>query len=315
MIESVAQIAPSARATSLRGDQAGLRLATRAAAPNDDTDVQVAEPKPATLYIFSDGRFADPAARLGNLEPVYRPIGADAASNVGIAVLNVRRNESRPDQSQAFARLENYSQAVAEVALELWLDGEMIDAARFQIPPGESQGFQRDLGPVQAGRLRLAITKAEFLHEDGGRCDDQLAVDNEAWAAVRKNRPANLLLVTPGCEAIRLALTTELAGQLANVTIESPEVLDKDGDYARQAASGAFDLIYLDRCRPREMPHANTFFVGMPPISVRLPPDREAGEPEKVDAQWRRGRRWAARGSSTSTPPTRSPGGSIWTMC
>ncbi|MDD4267803.1 MAG: VWA domain-containing protein [Pirellulales bacterium] len=290
LIESVAQIAPSARATSLRE---AIKLASGLANPgrsaNDDTDVQVAEPKPATLYIFSDGRFADPAARLGNLEPVYRPIGADAASNVGIAVLNVRRNESRPDQSQAFARLENYSQAVAEVALELWLDGEMIDAARFQIPPGESQGFQRDLGPVQAGRLRLAITKAEFLHEDGGRCDDQLAVDNEAWAAVRKNRPANLLLVTPGCEAIRLALTTELAGQLANVTIESPEVLDKDGDYARQAASGAYDLIIYDRCRPREMPHANTFFVGaLPPISVRLPPDREAGEPEKVDL-WRAG--------------------------
>lgn len=288
LVESVEQIAPSARATSL---VEAVKLASGLANPgrsaNDDTDVQVAEPKPATLYIFSDGKFADPAAPLGNLEPVYQPIGADAASNVGIAVLNVRRNESRPDQLQAFARLENYSQAEADVALELWLDDDMIDAARYQIPPGESQGFQQDLGPLQSGSLRLVIAKAKFLHEDGSVSDDQLAVDNQAWTVIRKNRPANLLLVTPGCEAIRFALTTEAARQLANVTIESPEVLNKGDDYAQKAASGAYDLIIYDRCRPREMPQANTFFVGaLPPVSFDLPPDREGGESKKVEL-WR----------------------------
>ena len=75
-----------------------VKLASGLANPsraNDDTD---AGGRPAGDAVHLQRRkFADPAALPGNLAPIFQPI-ADAASNVGIAVLNVRRNESRPDQ-------------------------------------------------------------------------------------------------------------------------------------------------------------------------------------------------------------------------
>lgn len=286
LLRSIEEIEASSRTTSLsEAIKVASGLANPGRSASDATDVQVAEAKPATLYIFSDGRFPETEIALGNLEPVYKPIGTDDAANVGIAIFNVRRNETRPDQLQAFARLQNYSEAEASVALELLLDGEMIDAARFQIGPGETQGFQRDLGDLQTGRLRLVITETEFLYENGTVARDRLALDNVAWTVARRSRPANVLLVTPGCEPLQFALSTGLALRLANVTLESPEALDDEqSDYYQQEAIGAYDLIIFDRCRPKRMPQSNTFFLGtMPVTSVELPPEEEGGEPRRIE--------------------------------
>ena len=286
LLRSVDAIKPTTRTTSL---SEALKVASGLANPgrtaNDATDVQVAEAKPATLYIFSDGKFPEPTMSLGNLEPVYMPIGTDEATNVGIAIFNVRRNESRADQLQAFARLENYSKAEASVSIELLLDGEMIDAARLQIGPGEAQGFERDLGELQTGKLELVITEAEFFAAEGEPLKDQFALDNRAWAVARKSQPANVLLVTEGCEPLEFALSTGLAMKLANVALESPAVLeDEKSEYYQREAVGAYDLIIFDRCRPKVMPQANTFFLGAMPVhGVELPPEEEGGEPRQID--------------------------------
>lgn len=286
LLRSVDAIKPTSRQTSLAE---ALKVASGLANPgrsaSDATDVQVAEAKPATLYIFSDGKFPEPAISLGNLDPVFVPIGTDEATNVGIAVFNVRRNESRTDQLQAFARLENHSKAEATVSIELRLDGEMIDAARLQIGPGETQGFERDLGELQTGKLELLITEAEFFTTERAAAQDQLALDNQAWTVARKSRPANVLLVTPGCEPLQFALSTGLALKLANVTLESPDVLqDEKSEYYQREAVGAYDLIIFDRCRPKVMPQANTFFLGAMPVhALELPPEQEGAEPRRVD--------------------------------
>ena len=52
------------------------------------------------------------------------------------------------------------------------------------------------------------------------------------------------------------------------MTIESPAFLEKDA-YQQQASAGAYDLVIYDRCHPKEMPQANTFFLGaLPPGDV-----------------------------------------------
>ena len=49
---------------------------------------------PASLYIFSDGRFGPVAGfALGNLDAKFVPIGSPDARNVGITAFSVRRNE------------------------------------------------------------------------------------------------------------------------------------------------------------------------------------------------------------------------------
>ena len=89
-------IRPTSRGTSLLE---ALKLAAGLANPGrsaeDVSDVQVAEALPATLYIFSDGRFGPVAGfALGNLDPKFVPIGSPEARNVGITAFSVRRNET-----------------------------------------------------------------------------------------------------------------------------------------------------------------------------------------------------------------------------
>ncbi len=286
LLRSVDEIKPTARSTSL---SEAIKVASGLANPgrnaNDATDVQVAEAKPATLYIFSDGKFPETTIPLGNLDPVYTPIGTDEAANVGIAVFNVRRNEARPDQMQAFGRVENSSKAQAVVEVEFHVDGQRLDAGRYEIGPGESAVVRSDLGGFETGKLKLTITKAEFFTAEGAALKDQFALDNEAWIVARKNRPANVLLVTPGCEALKFALSTGLASKLANVTIQSPDVLaDEKSEYHQREAVGAYDLVIYDRCRPKTMPHANTFFLGaLPTTAVEVAAETPEGKPRRID--------------------------------
>src|SRR5690606_15273152 len=68
-----------------------------------ETDVQVAEPMPATMFILSDGGFSTvPSFFLGNLSPRYTPIGRPDVANVGILAFSAERNPENPAQTQAY---------------------------------------------------------------------------------------------------------------------------------------------------------------------------------------------------------------------
>ena len=268
--QAVAAIGPTDRPTSLLE---ALKVASGLANPgrtaDDVTDVQVADPLPATVLIFSDGKFAAVSGfALGNLDAVYKPVGDPQAVNVGITTFTVRRNEARPQQLQTFARVENFSAQPVNVAMELRMDGQVINADRFELGPEETRGVTFDLGAFESGVLQLAANTA-----------DDLALDDVAWTVVNPPRRAKVLLVTPGVEPLELALATSAALELAEVTVESPLALDKN-PYRQQAAAGAYDLIVYDRCRPQQMPQANTLFIGALP-----PSDDWKAEPKVVAPQ------------------------------
>ena len=254
---ALAAIRQTNHTTSL--DEA-LRLASGLANPGrsatEMSDNQVAEPLPAKLYIFSDGRFPDVRGfSLGNLDPFFVPIGDAEAANVGIVGFSTQRNEDKPDQLQAFARLENHSSTEANVSLELRLDGNLIDARQVKIPADGADSEVFAAGAVESGVLRLVLAPADFL-----------AQDNEAWAVVNPPRRTKVLLVTPGNPPLSRALRVPAAQQWSDVSEEKPAALDTP-EYLKQAASGAVDLVIYDRCRPKEMPQANTLFIGsLPPV-------------------------------------------------
>ena len=304
--EAVDGIRPSVRGTSLlEALQVASGLANPGRSAGDIRDVQVAEPMPATVVIFSDGKFQDPTAfRLGNLEAVYKPIGSGGAENVGIVALSVRRHETKPDQLQAFARLENFGSDPCEAALELRLDGRLLDASRVQIAGGESKGVAFDLGAIDTGVLKLQASTG-----------DDLRPDDTAWAVVNPPRRAKVLFVTPGNEPLEMALTTKAAAELAEVTVESPDFLKNEKSYCQPAAAGVFDLVIYDRCRPEVMPQANTLFLGaVPPVpGWKAGPAQKAPQILDVDVahplmQWiDLGDVLVARGTPLSSPP----GGSV----
>lgn len=254
---ALAAVQPTNHGTSL--DEA-LHLAAGLANPGRSatelTDTQVAEPIPATLYIFSDGRFPDVRGfSLGHLTPVYEPIGESDAANVGIVGFNTSRNEDKPGELQAFARLENHGDREANVTLELRLDGNLIDAKQVKLAANGAESEVFAVGQVESGVLHLTLTPADLL-----------AQDNQAWAVVNAPRRTRVLLVTPGNEPLSRALAIPAAQKWADVTEFKPELLDTV-EYRKLAASGTIDLVIFDRCAPKQMPQANTLFIGrLPPV-------------------------------------------------
>ncbi len=273
--QRLAAVKQSDRTTSLAEAlrvAAGLANPGRTSNVQDSKDFQVAEARPATLFMYSDGRFPDVKDfALGHLEPVYYPIGTETAANVAIAALTTARREDQPDMLQAFARLQNYGLEKVGVDVELQIDGELVDAKRVEIEPGESTGVAYDLEEIPTGILKL--------HAD---TKDALAIDDTAWSAVNVPRRCKVLFITPGNEPLEIALGTDRAREVADITQHSPDYL-KTPAYQKQAASGAFDLAIFDRCRPEQMPQANTWFIGKLPTEGWRAGEKVGG-PQIIDS-------------------------------
>jgi hypothetical protein len=235
---------------------AGLANPGRTSDADNVLDVQVADALPATLYLFSDGGFAAVADfSLGNLTPKYIPIGSPDPQNVAIVALSAERNPERPDQMQAFARLENSGSRDIHGTASLHLNDSLIDAANVRVPAGEAAGVEFTLGQQDRGLLRLDWEEP-----------DDLSLDNTAYAPLNPAREARVLLVTPGNDALQIALATDEVLATASVAVADPAVLQTK-EHQNLAAAGYYDLIIYDQCQPDQMPQASTLFVGqLPPV-------------------------------------------------
>ncbi|MGE0756263.1 MAG: BatA and WFA domain-containing protein, partial [Pirellulaceae bacterium] len=220
-------------------------------------DIQVADELPATMYIYSDGGVPSVSNfSLGHLTPVFIPIGSPAPENVGIVAFTADRNPEKPGETQAFARIQNGGAEDVTVEISLFLNEILADASEVTVPAAAETGVEFDLEAVEDGVLRLDIARA-----------DHLPLDNRAHVALGVPRPARVLLVTNGdSDALRLALTTEQATKVAEISFAEPSVL-KTKQHQDQALTGSYDLIIYDQCQPETMPQANTLFLGaVPPL-------------------------------------------------
>jgi hypothetical protein len=231
----------------------GLANPGRSAA--SEQDVPTAQPMPATLYIFSDGGYSSvPSFFLGHLEPVYVPIGSEAAQNVGILAFSAERNVENPEQTQAYARLENFSDQTVSVEVSLLFNGRLLDVDSLTIEPGSPAGVDFNLRDVNDGVLTLTIDT-----------EDDFALDNTAYAVLNPPRKARLLLATPGNDALQFGLTTTESQKIADLSLVAPDYLQSE-EFGKRSENGEFDLVICDRCAPPTLPAANTLFIGhMPP--------------------------------------------------
>lgn len=272
--QAVNKIKATNRTTDLRE---ALRAASGLANPGrisqkGTNDVQVADALPATMYIVSDGGFDQlPEFSPGNLDAEYIKIGTAAPSNVGVVAFSTERNAEKAGQLQAFARIENTSDAAVEVDVSLFLNDTLADASRVSIPADAAEGVSFALRDVQDG-----VLKVEVQHKD------HLALDNLAYAPINTPRRARVLVVTSGNDALKLALTTEAALKIADVAFVGPEALATK-EHRDAVLAGSFDLIIYDRCVPTEMPEANTLFIGaIPPAEGWKGGERQQG-PQVID--------------------------------
>lgn len=264
-------IRPTPRATNiLEALKVSAGLANPGRSGEDITDFRVAQAMPATIYIFSDGCFPEVQGfSLGNLEPVFRKIGAADPPNIGITAFSAGQNEVRPDQLQAFAQLQNFGPEEVETVAELYLDDTLVDRRRMRIPAGQARGEAFPLSRIDSGTLRLRVLS-------GGR----LALDDEAWVPVSPPRRARVLVVTQGNECLVKALRTTTAAEVADVVVETPAYMATP-EYKTLASGRSLDLVIYDRCAPEEMPQANTLFVASVPPKPKAPAgEAKPGVPE-----------------------------------
>jgi hypothetical protein len=234
---------------------AGLANPNRTSQAGDVNDVQVADALPAELYVYSDGGFGPVTDfNLGNLTPTYVAIGTASAANLSILTFNAERNLERPEQVQAFASVANLGTRAIACTASLYLDQELIEAEAIDLEPGDETGLSFQLDAVDGNELKLVL-----------ETEDDLEIDNTAYAALTPIRNVSVLLVTPGNRALELALETEQASKLGTIETRLPDYLQSDA-YKARAAEGTDDLIIFDRCAPDAMPPVNTMFVGaLPP--------------------------------------------------
>jgi len=258
--QKIAQIQPTQRTTDLREAlraAAGLANPGRTSDADNANDVQVAEAQPATLYLYTDGGFpAVPDFSLGNLTPQYVPIGSQSPRNVGLVAFAAERNPEQPEQWQAFARLANSGAEDVSLDVSLLRDGSLADAQTVTVPAQGQAGVHFELPGIERGTLQAVLD-----HED------DLALDNQAYATIDPGRRARVLLATPGNLALQLALDTGEVRELADVSVVAPAELDSKPHQAL-ALAAHWDLMIYDRCTPQTMPQANTLFIGrVPPVT------------------------------------------------
>ncbi|MEM8865273.1 MAG: BatA and WFA domain-containing protein [Planctomycetota bacterium] len=276
--ERLASIEPTAESTDLDG---ALRLAGGVANPGqvlveeELPAAEVVEPTPTTLYLFTDGQFAAVQDfSLGNLNPIFVPVGSSEANNLAITAFNTRRSEAtrlvanRADEIEAFVQVANYSSEPRTVVIELTLEGEFLDARAAEAPAGGTASFTFPLADAPAGKLAAKIDRKSL-----DAAGDALTLDNTAFAALNDRDPGAILLVTPGNLVIETALGTARAERLGGIEVAPPSTL-VDEQRQAQLAAGDYDLVIFDRCSPASeeaMPRANTLFIGeLPPTTSWL---------------------------------------------
>ncbi|MBM4004536.1 MAG: VWA domain-containing protein [Planctomycetes bacterium] len=234
---------------------AGQANTAQSGDPNNPQDQRVAEARPTTVYIFSDGGIgAVEDVTLGRLEVRYVAIGQSTPDNVAVTAFSVDRNPERADELQAFGRVENFGFEAREVSVSLYLDGQLQDAQKLNLEPQAGSGVQFQLRDVEQGQLKLLVD-----------IQDDLEIDNQAFAAIDAPRPSRVLMVTRGNDSWRRALSTDVARRLADVVFVEPSYLESKA-YLDESDLGQYDLIIYDQCQPPRMPQANTMFLGdLPP--------------------------------------------------
>ena len=255
----LAAVRPTDRATSiLDALRAAAGLANPGRLATEDRDVPAADPLPARVYILSDGNFPEVTGfSLGNLEPIFIPIGSAEARNVAITALGVDTPDEPESTRQLFARVENFTPTAERLEVSLFQNDTLIDAASLDVDAEAGRGVVFDLGDVSAGVVQVRLASAAGA--------DHLATDDVASLRLNAPRSVRMLLVTPGNEPLELALTRGRARSRVELRVEPPSYLDAPDAWAEIDAAG-WDWILFDRCVPARMPQASTWFLGaMPP--------------------------------------------------
>jgi hypothetical protein len=266
-------IEPTDASTRLRD---AMTLAEAYSTPIGEGIGVTADPVAAAhLILISDGRIADTpelTLRRGTMELVT--VG-QAANNVGIVNMDVRRNYERPEIINVVVRVRNLGPEPATRDLSLFIDGELKEvrslgtlAANAPKVKDEPEAISSDM-PPEGSEI---VASFDVEHEAAGEIEarltggtDAFPADDHAFGTIDAPRPVSTLLVTHGNYFLKLALSS-LPGQPP--VILSPEEYEKATD-ADLLVDGRmkYDVVVFDAYSTDRVPPGNyIFFGGVPKL-------------------------------------------------
>jgi len=173
------------QATAGGGDlAAAIELASAVAARQPDS----------LIVVLSDGRVSLPErlAVKGRLR--YVPVG-QSGQNQAISAMSLEPNAGG-ESSIAFVQVNNYGDAPARRRLDLYADGQLVNAFDLEIAPGDQSTVIADALPQGT-----QVVEAQLLGQD------VLPLDDIAWAVYNDSGPTAVTLITEGNLFLETALS------------------------------------------------------------------------------------------------------------
>jgi von Willebrand factor type A domain/Aerotolerance regulator N-terminal len=206
-----------------------------------------ADPR-AEIHVFTDGAFALPQSE-DTTDPRVRWVGVGGqAKNVAITSLSIRKNYYGAFDYQAFVSLVNYSNEAQTFAFRLELDGKSIAEKEVTLEPNVRRSVVLPFSHGGSGTITARI-----------RVDDDLAVDNVAYAVLPPPRKIAVLLVSPGNLFLEKVLRTD---PQVSLDVRTPDQY--------QGGMGEADVVILDSVTPPRAGPGRFIFVNAVPPDVPL---------------------------------------------
>lgn len=192
------------------------------------------------IYFLTDGAF-DPDVDPGSPQVVFRVVGGPAR-NVAITRFDFRQELARDDRFQVLMTVRNYTNAPMVVPASVSLDDRLLFRRSLTLA---AQAEQTLVLPFTGRARGQAIGRIDM--------DDDLAADNQAFAAVNTDAPLRVLLFTRGNFYLESALEA-----LPNLDLVRRDWSPAE-DLARLALS--YDVVVFDGIAAPRLPPGNFLLV------------------------------------------------------
>ena len=206
-----------------------------------------AEPR-AEIHVFTDGAFPALAPR-DVADPRVRWVGIGRRSqNVAITNLSIRKTYYGAFDYQAFVSLVNYSGESQAFSFTLSLDDKQIAEKEVTLEPSVRRSVMLPFSHTGGGTVTARL-----------RVDDDLAVDNVAYAVLPPPRKIGVLLVSPGNLFLEKVLRTD---PQVSLEVRTPDQY--------QGGMGDADVVVLDSATTPRAGAGRFIFINTVPPDVPI---------------------------------------------
>ncbi len=192
------------------------------------------------IYFLTDGAF-DPDVDPASPQVVFRVVG-EPARNVAITRFDLRQEPASEDRFQVLMTVKNYTDAPVVVPASASLDGRVLFRRSLELAAREGRTL---VLPFPGRALGQAVARIDV--------DDDLAADNQAFAAVNAHDRLRVLLFTRGNFYLESVLQA----------LPDTDLVKRDGAPAEDIAplARSHDVVVFDGIAAPRLPPGNFLLV------------------------------------------------------